>query len=276
MSDRIAVTHIAPSHGWARIQLAPIWQSRELLFFLCWRSIKVRYKQAVIGIGWVLLQPVLTMAVFTVIFGRLAGLPSDGVPYPVFAFSALVPWMFFSQALSRCGGSLVGDAPLLTKVYFPRILIPLAACTTPLVDFLLAFVLLLGLMAWHGMAPSWNALLLPVFLLYAWLTALAMGLWLGPLNVRYRDVGHALPFVTQLWMYGSPVLYASSLIPGKWRTLYGLNPMVGVIEGFRWALLGQGSPDFRLMGVSALAVLAILAGGSLYFRRMERTFADIV
>jgi lipopolysaccharide transport system permease protein len=276
MSERVTVTHIEPSRGWHSLRVAPVWQNRELLYFLCWRAIKVRYKQAAIGIGWVLLQPLLTMAVFTVIFGRLARLPSDGAPYAVFAFCALVPWTFFSQALTRGGGSLVGDAALLTKVYFPRILIPLAACTTPLVDFALSFVLLLGLMAWHGITPTWYALTLPAFMAFAWLTALAVSLWLAPLNVRYRDVGHALPFITQLWMYGSPVVYSSSLIPEHWRALYGLNPMAGVIEGFRWALLHQGSPDVRLMGVSALVVLVLLFGGSVYFRRMERTFADVV
>ncbi|HYV99165.1 MAG TPA: ABC transporter permease [Gemmatimonadaceae bacterium] len=273
---RSDVTHIAPSRAWAGIALSPVWHSRELFAFLCWRSIKVRYKQAAIGVGWVVLQPLLTMLVFTVIFGKLAQLPSDNVPYPVFAFSALVPWTFFSQALSRGGTSLVTDASLLTKVYFPRVLIPLASCTTPLVDFVLSLVILLGLMAWYGIAPTWHVVFAPVFVLLLWLTALACSLWFAPLNVRYRDVGHALPFVTQIWMYGSPVLYSAAMIPERWRTLYSLNPVGGALEGFRWALLGTAPPSPGTVATSAALVLIALAAGSVYFRRQERNFADIV
>lgn len=275
-ADRIAVTRIEPSSRWHSFDLSELWRYRELLYFLCWRAVKVRYKQAAIGVGWVLLQPLLTMAVFTLIFGVLVKMPSQGVPYPLFALTGLLPWTYFAAAVNRGGTSLVGDAGLWTKVYFPRVLIPLAACTTPLVDFLLSFVLLIALMAWYSTPPTWNILAVPLLLAFAWLSGLAVSLWLAPLNVRYRDVAHALPFVTQLWMYASPVVYPPSLIPDQWGILYGLNPMVGVIEGFRWALLGHASPDLRLMGVSGLTVLVILLGGSVYFRRMERTFADIV
>jgi len=269
-------TRIEASTGWHALKVGVIWQYRELLYFLGWRAVKVRYKQAAIGIGWAILQPVLTIAVFSVIFGLLVRLPSDGVPYPVFALTALIPWTFFSQSVTRMGSSLVAEAGLLTKVYFPRILIPIAAGATPLVDFALSFVLLIGLMAWYGITPTYYLITLPLFAMLAALTALSVGLWLAPLNVRFRDVGHALPFLVQIWMYASPVVYSSTLIPERWRPLYGLNPMVGVIEGFRWALLARATPDFRMIGVSVVTVAVALIGGSIYFKRMERTFADVV
>ena len=253
-----------------------MWDYRELLYFMVWRDVKVRYKQTVIGVAWVVLQPLLTMILFTVIFGYLARIPSDGLPYPLFAYTALLPWTYFSQALTRSGGGLVGNANLISKVYFPRLIIPLSSVVVPVVDLLLCFVILLGLMIWYGVAPTWGVLALPLFLLLALMTALAVGLLLSPLHVKYRDVGYVVPFLVQFWMYASPVIYPVSLIPEQWRLLYSLNPMVGVIEGFRWSLLGKESPDFGVMTVSAAVVLALLLSGVVCFKRMERTFADVV
>jgi len=267
---------IQPSKGLLHLDLKAVWQYRELLYFLVWRDVKVRYKQTAIGAGWAILQPVMTMLIFTVVFGNLARIPSDGVPYPVFAFAALLPWTYFAQALSRSGNSLVGNASLITKVYFPRLLIPVASAVTPAVDLLFSFVPLVGLMIWFGIRPTWAVLALPLFMLLAFMTALSVGLWLSPINVRYRDVAHTIPFLSQFWMYASPVVYPVSLVPGKWRLLYSLNPMAGVIEGFRWALLATGRPDFRVMTVSTAAVLLLLLGGIVYFKRMDRTFADVI
>lgn len=267
---------IRPKESLFQLDLREVWNYRGLLYFLVWREVKVRYKQTAIGVVWVLLQPLLTMAIFTVIFGYFAKLPSDGLPYPVFAYAALLPWTYFSEAVSRSGLSLVSDANLLRKVYFPRLIIPLAAVLAPLVDFCLSFLLFLCLMTWYGIPPTWGIVLLPFLLFIAFLTALAMGLWLAALNVRYRDVRHAIPFLLQFLMYASPVAYAVSVVPEQWRTLYSLNPMVGVIEGFRWGLLGKANPDFYAMAISALGVLAVLIGGLFFFKRMERTFADIV
>jgi homopolymeric O-antigen transport system permease protein len=267
---------VEPSRRWFHFDLSSVWRHRELLYFLTWRSVKVRYKQAAIGAGWVILQPVLTMAVFTLVFGKLAKMPSDGLPYPLFAFAALLPWTFFAAGLNRAAASMVAEAHLITKVYFPRVLVLLAGTITPLVDLVLSFVVLLGLMAWYGFAPSWRILAIPLLTLYALLTALAVALWLAPINVRYRDVAHALPFMMQIWMYGSPVAYPSSTIPASWRGLYELNPMAGIIEGFRWALLGAKGPDLRVMAVSASGVLVALFFGMVHFRRAERTFADVV
>jgi lipopolysaccharide transport system permease protein len=267
---------IESTRGKLRLDLKAVWQYRDLLYLMIWREIKVRYKQTAIGAGWAVFQPLMTMVVFTVIFGKFAKLPSDGVPYPVFALAALLPWTFFNQAITRGGIGLVTHANLLTKVYFPRLIIPLAAVLAPGVDFLVAFVVLVAMMLWFGIAPSWGVLALPLFMLLALLTALATSLWLAPVNVRYRDVGHTIPFLMQLWMYGSPVAYSVSMIPEKWRLLYSLNPMVGVIEGFRWALLGKQHPDFVVMTLSSIAVLAFVLGGVVYFKSMERTFADVV
>jgi len=236
----------------------------------------VRYKQTVIGTGWAIFQPLMTMVIFTIVFGNLAKIPSDGLPYPIFAYTALLPWNFFAQALSRSGNSLVGSANLITKVYFPRLIIPIAAAVAPIVDFAIAFIILVGMMIWFGIAPTWGMLALPLFLLLTLITALSVGLWLSALNVRYRDVGYIIPFLTQFWMYASPVVYPVSLVPEKWRLLYSLNPIVGVIEGFRWALLDTGSPDFRVMAASGVVVMALLLGGIVYFRQMEQTFADVV
>ena len=267
---------IQPGGGLLHLDLKAIWHYRELLYFLVWRDVKVRYKQTAIGVGWAIFQPLMTMLIFTVVFGNFAKVPSDSLPYPIFAYTALLPWNNFAQAIGRSGVSLVGNANLISKVYFPRLIIPLSAAVAPLVDFAMAFVILLAMMAWFGIAPTWGVLALPLFLLLALATALAVGLWLSALDVRYRDVGYTIPFVVQIWMYASPVAYPVSLVPERWRLLYSLNPMAGVIEGFRWALLGKGNPDFGVMTASAVVVMALLLGGIVYFRRMERTFADVV
>ena len=268
---------IRPQRGLVNsLDVAALWEYRELLYFQVWRDVKVRYKQTVIGAGWAILQPAMSVAIFTMVFGNLGKIPSDGMPYAVFVYTALLPWTYFSSALSRSGASLVGNANLITKVYFPRLLIPVASVIAPAVDFLFAFVVLLGLIAWFGIVPTWGVLALPLFLVLAMITALAIGLWLAPLNARYRDVGHTIPFLTQFWMFASPVVYPVSMIPEPWRLVYSLNPMVGVIEGFRWALLGKGNPDFAPILVSVAVVLVLLAGGLVFFKRMERTLADVI
>ncbi len=267
---------ISASRSRLDLGLGSLWQYGELLYFLVWRDVKVRYKQTAIGAGWAVLQPLVTMLLFTAVFSRIAKVPSDGVPYPIFAYAALLPWTYFSQALGRSSNSLVNNSNLITKVYFPRLIIPLSAVASPLVDFAFAFLIVIGMMFWYGIAPSWGILTLPAFVLLCLLTALALALWLSALCVKYRDVGVVVPFLIQVWMYASPVAYPVSVVPERWRMLYSLNPMVGVIEGFRWALLGQALPDFRLIAVSVLAVLVLLYGGLFYFKIMERQFADIV
>jgi lipopolysaccharide transport system permease protein len=267
---------VQPSTSLLDLELPAIWQHRELLYFLVWREVKVRYKQTALGVAWALLQPLMTMAIFTVIFGLLVKMPSDGLPFPLFAYAALLPWTYFSEAMSRSSISLVGDAQLIRKVYFPRLIMPLSAVASPAVDFGLAFVLLLGMMTWYGVNPTWGIVLLPAFLLLALITALAVGLWLSALNVRYRDVRHTIPFLTQCWMYASPVVYPVSIVPEGWRTLYAINPMVGVIEGFRWGLLGNESPDVGVIAVSAMVIIGLLIGGLIFFKRMEQTFADVI
>ncbi len=242
--------------------LGAVWVYRELLYFLVWRNVKVRYKQTVIGAAWVVLQPLLTTLLLTVIFGYVANLPSDGIPYPVFVYSALLPWTYFAQALSRGGSGLVTHAGLITKVYFPRLIIPLASVLTPLVDFGPSFLVVIGLMGWYGVAPSWAVLAFPLFLLVAVMTALGVSLFLSALNVQYRDVGNLLPFLTQLWMYASPVIYPASIIPERWRLLYSVNPLVSVIEGFRWSLLGRHPPDPALIGISTAVAILVLVGGA--------------
>jgi len=266
---------IRPSQGWVSLDLHDLWRYRELLYFLTWRDIKVRYKQTVLGAAWAVLQPFFTMVVFSIFFGRLAQVPSDGIPYPIFAYCALVPWSYFAGALDRAGNSLVGSANLITKVYFPRLAIPISAVLAGLLDFAIAFVVLLGMMLYYGIAPTAAVLTLPLFLLLAIATALAVGLWLSALNVQYRDVRYTIPFLTQFWLFATPIAYSSSLVPERWRALYGLNPMAGVVEGFRWALLGKDPPGL-LLAVSATVVVLLLIGGLYYFRRMEKTFADVV
>ncbi len=267
---------IEPSKGWAAPKLGELWHYRELLYFLAWRDIKVRYKQTILGAGWAVVQPLATMAIFTLIFGRLAKMPSDGLPYSVFAFTALLPWNYFSQALTRSSTSLVGNSGLISKVYFPRLIVPLSAVIAPLVDFAVAFLALVCLMIWFSIAPTWHWLLLPLFLSFAAMSALAVGLWLAALNVRYRDVGHTIPFLIQFWMFASPVAYPVSLVPERWQLLYSLNPMAGVIEGFRWCLLGNGTLDLKVLAVSAITVATLGWGGVLFFKHMEKTFADVV
>jgi lipopolysaccharide transport system permease protein len=247
-----------------------------MFYFLVWRDVIIRFKQTVIGGAWVIIQPVVTMVIFTLIFGKLAKIPSDGVPYPIFAFTALLPWSYFAAALSRSSSSVVNGSNLVTKIYFPRLLIPLAASVGPLVDLIFSFLVLLVMMAWFKIVPTWGLLALPLFLGLAIMTALAVGLWSSALNVRYRDVGNIIPFLIQVWMYASPVAYPVSMVPQKWRMLYCLNPMVGVIEGFRWALLGKGSLDFLMLTVSLAVVSVLLFGGIVYFKRMEQTFADVI
>lgn len=265
-----------PTHGWLSLHLGELWRYRELLYFLTWRDIKIRYKQTALGVAWAVLQPLITMVIFSVIFGQLAKLPSDGIPYPVFSYAALLPWGLFSGALQRAGTSLVTNSNLITKVYFPRLVIPISAVAAGLVDFVISFIVLLGLMLFYKIMPTWMILAIPLFVLLAVLTALAVSLWLSALNVQYRDVQYMIPFLIQAWMYASPVAYSAGLIPtGPWRIIYGLNPLAGVIQGFRWALLGGNPPD-ELMVVSVVMVILLLVSGLFYFRRMEKTFADVV
>jgi len=254
--------------------LGEVWAYRELVQFLVWRDLKVRYAQPAVGIGWAVLQPFVTMIVFSIFFGTLANMPSDGIPYPVFSYAALVPWMFVANGLSRSANSLVGSAHLITKVYFPRLATPIAAVVVGLPDFVFAFLTLLGMLTYFGAAPSLRFLWLPVLLLLACVTALGAGLWLAAASVKYRDVRHLVPFLTQLWFFATPIAYPSSLLQEPWRTLYGLNPMVGVVEGFRWALVGTPAAPWAVLAVSALTATAILVGGAYHFRQMERTFAD--
>jgi lipopolysaccharide transport system permease protein len=274
--DAEPVTVIRPSHGWRAVNLSEVWAYRELLYFLVWRDIKVRYKQTAFGASWAVIQPFFTMVIFSLFFGRLAGVPSDGLPYPIFAFAALVPWTFFANGLSMSANSLVGSQELIRKVYFPRLTIPTATVLAGLVDFAIAFVVLLGMMLAYGIVPGLTVLWTLPLLLLALVTSLGVGLWLSALNVQYRDVRHAVPFLTQLWLFATPIAYPSSLLGEPWRTLYALNPMVGVVEGFRWALLGAETAPGPMILVSSAAALALLLGGAFYFRRMERVFADIV
>ncbi len=266
---------IEPSRGWVSLKLGELWEYRELLYFLIWRDVKVRYKQTVLGAAWAVIQPLVMMVVFSIFLGGLAQIPSDNVPYPIFAYAGLLPWQFFSLALTQSANSLVNSASLLRKVYFPRLVVPLASAMAGLVDFGVAFLVLLGLMVYFGVLPTLAMLTLPLFLLLALVTVLGVGLWLSALNVQYRDVRYIVPFLAQLWMYATPVVYPSSLLSEPWRTLYGLNPMVGVVEGFRWALLGTNPPG-SMIALSAPVALVLLITGVFYFRRMEKTFADAV
>jgi lipopolysaccharide transport system permease protein len=269
-------TLIRPASRWVPLELREIWERRELLYFFIWRNVKVRYKQTVLGGAWAIIQPFLTMVVFSIFFGRLAGIPSEGVPYPIFTYTALVPWTFFANALSQASNSLLEQERLITKIYFPRLLLPIAAVLSGLLDFAIAFLLLIGMMIWYGLTLTPAILLVPFFVLMATLTALGAGVWLSALNVQYRDVRYVIPFLVQFWLFVSPIAYPSSLVPEPWRALYGLNPMAGVVEGFRWALLGHAPMPAVLLGVSLLVVLTVLVGGLYYFRRMEETFADVV
>jgi lipopolysaccharide transport system permease protein len=253
-----------------------LWEYRDLFYLLTLRDVSVRYQQTAIGAGWAILQPLLMMLMFTLVFGRLAGVPSEGLPYPVFACAALLPWNYFAQAISRCGSSLVSNANLVGKVYFPRVIVPLSAAAAPLVDLAVSLGLLLALVSWYGITPSWGLLSLPLFLALAVLTAVSAGIWLAALNVRYRDVGHAIPFLIQFWMFATPVAYPFGLVPRPWRPFFLSNPMTGVVEGFRWALVGGKGLDLAAVASSLAVSLALLASGILYFRRVEDTLVDII
>jgi len=271
-----AVIRIKRSRGWVALNLRDLWEYRELLYFLVWRDVKVRYKQTVLGVAWAILQPFLTMVVFSIFFGRLAGIPSDGIPYPIFTYTALLPWQLFSHALIESGNSLVTNEHLITKVFFPRLVVPLAAVLAGLVDFGFAFVVLIAMLLFFGIVPPVAVLTLPFFILLALALALAVGVWLSALNVQYRDVRYVIPFLNQFWLFATPIAYSSSLVPEPWRVWYGLNPMTGVVEGFRWALLGKAGGSASLLIVSILIVVVLLVSGLAYFRQMEKTFADII
>jgi lipopolysaccharide transport system permease protein len=268
---------IRPSKGWVPLKLNELWEYRELLYFLTWRDIKVRYKQTIVGLAWAIIQPLMTMLVFSVFFGQLAQMPSDGVPYFLFSLAALVPWVFFSTGLANASSSLVGSANLLKKIYFPRVVIPLSAVFSGVVDFLVSFVLLILLMLLRGIVPTVNVLWLPFFLLLAFITAFGVGLWLSAMNVQFRDIQYVIPFLVQFWLFASPIAYPSSLIKNDLaRAIYAINPMVGVIEGFRWALLGTNTAPGPMILVSTLVAVIVMVSGLYYFRRMEKTFADVV
>jgi lipopolysaccharide transport system permease protein len=275
-AEALPVFFIRPEHGLMSLGFRELWEYRELLYFLVWRDIKVRYKQTVLGAAWAIIQPVFMMIVFSLFFGRLARVPSDGIPYPIFVYCALLPWQLFAYSLSESSNSLVANERLITKVYFPRLLVPISSTLGGLVDFVIAFAILLLMMAWYGIRPTWAIAALPGLILLAMASALGVGLWLSALNVRYRDVRYTIGFLIQFWLLATPVAYPSSLIPGRWRALYGLNPMAGVVEGFRWALLGQSQAPGALLAVSVVVVILILIGGLYYFRRMEAEFADVV
>jgi lipopolysaccharide transport system permease protein len=272
----IPVIRIEPSRGWVSLKLDELWEYRELLYFLAWRDIKVRYKQTALGTAWAIIQPFFTMIIFSVFFGKLAKMPSDGIPYPIFAYAALVPWTFFAHGLNQSSNSLVAGAHLIKKVYFPRLIVPVASVLSGVIDFLLAFIVLLGMMFYYGLTPTANVLWLPALLLLALITSLGVGLWLSALNVHYRDVRYTVPFITQFWLFATPIAYPSTLLPEPWRPLFALNPMVGVVEGFRWALLDTDTQPGAIILVSSLMAIAILIAGAFYFRRMEKTFADVV
>jgi len=267
---------IRPPQGWLELNLAELWAYRELLYFFVWRDVKVRYKQTLVGAGWAVLQPLLAMAVFTLFFGKLAKIPSDGLPYPIFYFCALLPWMYFANSLTTATNAVVDQQRVITKVFFPRVLLPMSAVLTALLDLGIGFLLLLAMLAYYGIAPGLALLWLPLFILLALATALGVGLWLSALNALYRDVRYVVPFLVQVWMFASPVVYPASLVPAEWRWLYGLNPMAGVIEGFRWAVTGSGEVPGATLLASAAAVLVILISGLVYFQRMESTIADVV
>jgi lipopolysaccharide transport system permease protein len=267
---------IEPSKGWASLRLDELWHYRELLYFFVWRDVRVRYKQTMLGGSWAVIQPLFTMVIFSLFFGKLARIPSDGLPYPIFSYTALVPWTLFANGLGQSANSLVGCANLIKKVYFPRMAVPIGTVLAGIVDFFLAFIVLLGMMIYYGAMPTLRLFWVPFFVLLALITSLGTGLWLSALNVQFRDVRHILPFITQIWMFATPIAYSSSLVVPSWRTVYAMNPMVSVIDGFRWTLLGTAMPSISMMAISVLVSSVILISGAFYFRRMERTFADIV
>ena len=276
MWDGVETILIQPSSGWVSLRLRELWHYRELIIFFIWRDIKVRYKQTVLGISWAIIQPFFTMVIFSLFFGRLAQVPSDGLPYPVFSYAALVPWTFFANALTQSSNSLVVSANMLKKIYFPRLTLPIATVLAGVIDFFLAFAVLFAMMVFYGLKPTINAIWLPFFLLLALTTSLGVGSWLSALNVQFRDVRYTVPFLTQAWLFATPIAYPSSLLPEFWRPFYALNPMVGVVEGFRWALLGTDTAPGAMIIASSIVALLLLVSGAYYFRRMERTFADVV
>lgn len=272
----LSTIHIRPNRGLFDLELGSVWRYRELLIVFVLRDIQVLYKQAALGIAWAIAQPLFAVAIFTIIFGRFAKLSSDGTAYPVFAFAAVLPWTYFATAMRRAATGLVTDAELIRKVYFPRLVIPLAGVIAPLLDFFFGFLVLLGVMLWFGVVPSWRLIAILPLLAIAMSLALATGLWLGPINVRFRDVQHTLPFLIQVWMYATPIVYSISIIPVEWRWFYSLNPMVGVIEGFRWAIFGKGDPDVVAVSLSVIIIAILLMSGMVFFKRMERFFADLI
>lgn len=267
---------IEPTHGWRSLNLNALWEYRELIYFLAWRDIKVRYKQTVLGIIWAIIQPIVSMVIFTVIFGKLAKISSDGNPYPVFCLCAILPWNYFSVSFGRSSGSLINNSQLISKVYFPRLVIPISSIVSGLLDFVIAFVILIGLMFWYSITPATTIFMFPAFLMLVIANALAAGLWLGALNVKYRDISYITPFLINIWMYATPVIYSVNLIPERWRLFYALNPMVGVVEGFRWSLLGHSDSLVLITIVSVSVTFILLVSGTFYFKRMERTFADVI
>ncbi len=264
-----------PSKGLS-LRLNELLEYHELIYFLTWRDLKVRYKQTALGVVWAVLQPLLTMVVFTIFFGNLAKIPSDGVPYPIFSYAALLPWQLFANGVTNSSNSLVNNSNLITKIYFPRLIMPLSSISGGLVDFCVAFLVLIGMMFYYRITPTLAIVTLPFFLILATAATFSVSLWLSAINVKYRDVRYTVPFLTQIWLFLTPIAYPSSLVPEKWRFVYGLNPMTGVVEGFRWALLGKSNPDWYLIAASIIIVIVLLVGGLIYFRRMERTFADII
>ena len=275
-SKDAVVIRIEPSKGWVPLKLTELWEYRELLYFLIWRDLKVRYKQSVLGATWAIIQPFFTMVVFSLFFGKLAKMPSDGIPYPIFSYAALVPWSFFANGLNQASNSLVGNSNLIQKIYFPRMSMPIASVSGGFVDFILAFIMLIGMIFYYGMVPTINVIWLPFFLMLAFITSLGASLWLSAMYVQFRDVRHIIPFLTQIWLFATPIAYPSSLLPEPWRTLYGINPMVGVVEGFRWALLGANTAPGPIIIVSSFTAMGLLISGAFYFRRMEKTFADVI
>jgi len=274
--DNVTVVRIEPSRKWVTPKLGELWEYRELLYFFVWRDIKVRYKQTAIGAGWAVFQPLITMIIFAVVFRTFANVPSDGLPYSVFSYAGLLSWTLFASALTRSITSLVGQSHLISKVYFPRLIVPIAATISGIVDFAIAFLILVGMMIWYGIVPAWPLLSLPFFIAMTLAAALAIGLWLSALNVKYRDVAYSTPLLISLWMFLSPIAYPISQVPDHWRSLYNLNPMTGVVTGFRWALLGSDVPDPVSLAMSTVVIIAVFIGGIFYFKRMEQTFADIV
>ncbi|MHB8117584.1 MAG: ABC transporter permease [Methanothrix sp.] len=273
--DEVPVTIIRPLNGWIPIDFKELWAYRELIYTFASRDIKIRYKQTALGATWAIIQPLFAMVIFTIIFGGLAKIPSEGIPYPLFSYAALLPWTLFAEGITRSTSSMITNSNIMTKVYFPRLVMPISGILSPSVDFAVAFIILIGMILYYGFVPTINIVWLPVFILLALATSLGVGLWLSALNVQYRDFQYTVPFIIQIWLYSSPVVYASSLVPEKYRLIYGLNPMAGVIEGFRWALLGTEPPSSMIF-VSVLMVALILISGAYYFKRMEKTFADVV